>query len=318
MNCLCCNKKIEDTKSINGWHTSCIRTFFGTNTFPDIDLDKKTLDKLANESVNKGYTIMGVQKKLSLHLDNINAPRLTLVNFPSGYILKPSVPEYKFLPESEWITMKLAEITGIKVVPSGLIKVNGEYAYITKRVDRAFKRDKIYDFYAMEDFCQLDYRLTEDKYHGSYERCAKIIDKHSEYKKYDLSEFFLRLVFSFTVGNSDMHLKNFSLRENEPGSAIYNLSSAYDLLPVNIILPADTEEFALTMCGKKKNIDRKVFIEFAKTISLDEKVTNSIIDKVVSLNDKYFSIIDGFRFDEKFCDEYKKLIENRINKLCVL
>ncbi len=32
---------------------------------------------------------------------------------------------------------------------------------------------------AMEDFCQLDGKLTEDKYHGSYERCGKIISKYS-------------------------------------------------------------------------------------------------------------------------------------------
>lgn len=62
---------------------------------------------------------------------------------------------------------------------------------------------------AMEDFCQLEERLTQDKYKGSYERCAKLINKYSERRGFDLSEMFLRLIFSFVTGNSDMHLKNF-------------------------------------------------------------------------------------------------------------
>jgi serine/threonine-protein kinase HipA len=34
----------------------------------------------------------------------------------------------------------------------------------------------------------------------------------------DLTELYLRLVFSYIVGNSDMHLKNFSLIETNEGS----------------------------------------------------------------------------------------------------
>lgn len=103
---------------------------------------------------------------------------------------------------------------------------------------------------AMEDFCQLDLRLTQDKYKGSYERCAKIIEKYSSTKGLDRAEMFMRLVFSFMVGNSDMHLKNFSLIESEGGSGEYHLSPAYDLLPVNVVMPEDKEQFALTMNGK--------------------------------------------------------------------
>lgn len=47
----------------------------------------------------------------------------------------------------------------------------------------------------------------QDKFKGSYERCAKIIDQYSFTKGLDRVEMFMRLVFSFMVGNSDMHLK---------------------------------------------------------------------------------------------------------------
>ena len=48
----------------------------------------------------------------------------------------------------------------------------------------------------MEDFCQLDSRLPEDKYRGSYERCGKIISKYSVNSALDLTELFLRIVFA--------------------------------------------------------------------------------------------------------------------------
>ena len=154
--------------------------------------------------------------------------------------------------------MRLAEIMGIQTVPHALIKMNDEYAYITKRIDREIS-EKETKLYAMEDFCQLSYRLTQDKYKGSYEQCGRIIKKYSATPGLDLSELFLRVVGSFVMGNSDMHLKNFSLKETEPGSRNFQLSKAYDMLPVNVIMPEDKEQLALTINGKNVIFIKKNF-----------------------------------------------------------
>lgn len=69
----------------------------------------------------------------------------------------------------------------------------------------------------------------------------------------------MRLVFCYLTGNSDMHLKNFSLLETEEGHGEYVLSPAYDLLPVNVIMPEDPEEFALAMNGKKRICTSVIF-----------------------------------------------------------
>ena len=82
---------------------------------------------------------------------------------------------------------------------------------------------------AMEDFCQLENRLTSDKYKGSYERCAKVVMNYSQNAGLDVADLFLRIVFSFAIGNSDMHLKNFSLIETAEGNSVYQLSDAYDM-----------------------------------------------------------------------------------------
>ena len=257
MKCLCCGKEFTPKASIEevecGWHKKCVKAFFGSNKLPLLDISEEALKRLAEESTNKGFTVPGVQKKLSLHLTNESSPRLTLVNYPTGYIFKPQTEEYETLPEAEYLIMQMAKQVGIKTVPFALIKMNnkGELAYITKRIDRVQADDKM-QMLAMEAFCQLEERLTEDKYKGSYERCAKVIKKYSSMAIFDLTELYLRLVFSFVVGNSDMHLKNFSMIERTEGSGEYVLSAAYDLLPVNAIMPEDEEEFALTMCKKKR------------------------------------------------------------------
>lgn len=86
MRCLCCNKELpSDSKCM--WHKKCIQSFFGTNELPDLELTKKKLDEIALNNVFLGYTVPGVQKKLSLNLSsNSKKKRLTLVNYPSGYI----------------------------------------------------------------------------------------------------------------------------------------------------------------------------------------------------------------------------------------
>lgn len=155
--------------------------------------------------------------------------------------------------EAEYLAIQMAKTAGIKTVPFALIKQGDKLAYITKRIDRpgTGSAKKQGQMLAMEDFCQLDRRLTQDKYKGSYERCARAIERYSVRMGLDMTEFFLRIVFSYIVGNSDMHLKNFSLVETAENSQEYVLSQAYDMLPVNVILPEDQEQMALTLNGKR-------------------------------------------------------------------
>lgn len=56
MNCLCCGKPLLGEKEA-GWHKICIKKFFDTRQIPEIEIDEKTLDKLAAESTNSGFTV---------------------------------------------------------------------------------------------------------------------------------------------------------------------------------------------------------------------------------------------------------------------
>ena len=318
MNCLCCGKPIIETASEQekaiGWHNRCVKRFFGTKTLPDIEVSEEVLEQLAVESTNKGLTVPGVQKKMSLHLDNSGAtPRLTLVNYPTGYILKPQTKEYLCLPEAEYLVMQMAEKAKIKTVPHALIRIKAQdnaLAYITKRIDR---RDG--KMLAMEDFCQLDGRLTEDKYKGSYERCAKIIFKYSSRAGLDITELFIRVVFSFIVGNSDMHLKNFSLIETDENSGSYIFSDAYDMLPVNSVNPADTEQTALTMNGKKRNLHRNDFLKFADACQIDRTVAGKIIDRLKGYESEFIRETEQSYLTDELKESLVALMEERINSI---
>lgn len=308
--CLCCNQVIANPTEYERkvlWHEKCIKSFFGTKQLPELDCTGEELERLANLSVNKGFTVPGVQKKLSLHLENgEKASRLTIVDYPTGFILKPQSEEYAFLPEAEFLVMKMAETVRIKAVPNALIRLDGKYAYITKRIDRANGQ-----LYAMEDFCQLSGRMTADKYRSSYENCAKVVKKYADKTGLELTELFYRLLFCFITGNSDMHLKNFSLIEDQPGSRRFSLSPVYDMLPVNLILPADREQMALSLHGKKRNIKRKDFLLLAENMGIHEKAAAGMIRKMLSYRHVLIDEVKISYLSDEMKEKLAELIEER-------
>jgi serine/threonine-protein kinase HipA len=271
------------------------------------------LKELGLKVVQSQVTVTGVQPKLSLHLDKAKirgeSRRFTIVGLWGEYILKPPTNNYPQLPEVEDLTMHLAAIAGINVVPHSLIRMqSGSLAYITRRVDR-IKNAKIH----MEDMCQLTERLTEDKYHGSYEQIAKTILKYSSNPVLDLVNFAEQLLFSFLIGNADMHLKNFSMM-HQPGIGLV-LSPAYDLVSTALVNPADDEDLALTLNGKKKRVKRQDFVTFFTALGLDLKQQENIFRKMESAKEKWIEFIDMSFISNDFNATYKELIASRFNRL---
>ena len=306
MRCLCCGKELINNNCF--WHKACINKFFGSNILPTIDsvLLNETLDELGNNIVSNNKSITGVQKKLSLHLSKDDLPlRLTLLGYPQGYILKPNSKEYPFIAEAEHLVMSMANACNIVTAPHALIKLKENTAYITKRIDRVGD-NKIH----MEDFCQLSERLTEYKYSGSYEKCAKIIDKYSVNPVLDKTEFFFRLIFCYITGNSDMHLKNFSLIDNGRG---FVLSPAYDLLPVKIIIN-DEDDLALTLNGKTRNITKNDFLKFAENIGIPKSAAIKLIKKIVMFESQFIELINDSFLPN---DEKVKFIDFLVKKITI-
>lgn len=304
--CLLCTKLSEDD-----YHPHCSKLLFGKNQIPEIDIDIKSIRELAKQNIESRMTVTGAQSKISLDLDNSNpkSTRLTIVGIKGDFILKPPSEEYANLPENEHLTMLLAKEFSFPVAVSSLIRLkSGELAYITKRFDRE-KNTKI----AQEDFCQLTERLTEDKYKGSYESIGRWIKQNTTSPGIDLVRFFEMVVFSFLTGNSDMHLKNFSIQTDLEGRI--KLAPAYDLLAVKIFFKEDNEDLALTLNGKKNKINLADIRKFGESIHLSKVVIDRTLLQIQSKIPMLLNKVTGYPFWESTKKKYVKLIQERAKNL---
>ena len=309
--CLICYRELEEGRK--DFHPSCAKRFFGKAEAPILPYSRDNINDLAKQSVLSRTAVTGVQSKLSMDVNKggkDEPDRLTIVGLWGRYILKPKSDEFPWLPEVEDLTMHLAEIGRISVVPHTLIRFSdGELAYMTRRIDRDSRGKK----YLMEDMCQISGRVTADKYKSSYENIAKMIKRYSSAPMLDLVNFWEVVVFSWITGNSDMHLKNFSLISQTPGN--YVLSQAYDLLNVHLIFPEDDEELALTLDGKKKRIDRKSFERAMASSGLEKKVVENIFNKFKSVARQWYDFIDISFLPSQLKEKYKEEIAGRLDLL---
>ncbi|QTV05337.1 HipA domain-containing protein [Faecalibacter bovis] len=307
--CLSCYKELSENEI--DFHSKCAKKIFGKQTLPQIDFDNKQIEELAKKIINKSIALTGVQPKLSLSLVNEEnkQTRFTIVNLEGNYILKPASNDYINLPENEDLTMHLAELVKIKTAKHTLIRLkSGELAYLTKRFDRK-ENQKI----SVEDFCQLSENLTEHKYRGSIEKISKLIYKFTRNSGFEAQKLFEIVLFNYLIANADMHLKNYSLIENEFNE--YELSPAYDLLNTLILIPDDKEETALTINGKKNRLKIEDFDQLAKSLKISEKSLQTIYKKFINVKPKWDEFIQLSFLNEDIKLEYQEIVNNRFKKI---
>jgi serine/threonine-protein kinase HipA len=232
------------------------------------------IERLAIEIVNRRLALTGVQRKLSLSCSgSAGERRLTVVGVLGGsHILKPPAPEYPGMPELEHWTMVLARTCGVQTAECGLIALaSGEPAFITRRFDREGDR-RIH----VEDFCQLSELATADKYRSSMEKVGTLLREHATVPGEDALRLLEVCIFCFLVGNSDMHLKNWSL-VRDAGRVV--LSPSYDLLPVRLLV-RDREECALPINGRKNRLARRDFVALATHLKIPDVVTRRTLAEI--------------------------------------
>lgn len=306
--CLYCYKSLEEGQK--DFHPGCARKFFGTTEAPLLEYRREDLDNLAAQVIQAQTSLTGVQPKLSLNLHkHKGCNRLTIVGLWGDFIFKPQTDDYPELPENEDLTMHMAAAARIKVVPHSLIRLgDGSLGYITRRIDRTNKGEKI----DMEDMCQLTLHPTEYKYKSSYEQIAKTIAAFSSTPKLDIVNFMQALIFSFVTGNNDMHLKNFSLYRPKRH---YQLTPAYDMLNVVIANPKDKEELALTLNGKKSHIKLKDFLKASATIGIEEHITMQLIANMKKALPMWTELINNSFMSIDMKTAYLALINQRLEAL---
>ncbi|MBS1580952.1 MAG: HipA domain-containing protein [Bacteroidetes bacterium] len=314
--CLGCYRELKSGQ--RDYHPACSRKLFGSPVPPELPFTEQDLLALAEQSVLRSTTVTGVQAKLSvglLHDQGSAAPdRLTIMGVWGSHILKPPTPSYSYMPELEDLTMHLASLAGLTVVPHGLVRMqDGVLAYITRRVDRVGKPGaKSVKKLHMEDLCQLTERQTEYKYKGSHEQIAKAIARFSRNIEFDLIFFYEQVLFSFLTGNADMHLKNFSLLKDADG--YYNMSPAYDLVPSSLLID-EKEELALSLNGRKSKLTRADFETAMQAAGLNERAILNLFNRMKKALPKWMTFIGLGFVPEELKERYRGLVRNRAARM---
>ncbi|TKT92524.1 HipA domain-containing protein [Dyadobacter frigoris] len=307
-NCLYCYRPLENDSNVD-FHERCSLEFFGTRTQPLFPYSLSQMTELAQNIVERSVAVPGVQPKLSLSLvnntlDDRKNGRLTIVGALGGnYIFKPPSEHFPEMPQNEHVTMRIAEAFGIRTVKSSLIRLqSGELSYITKRIDRTESGEKIH----MLDMFQI--LEAFDKYKSSMEKIGKALGEYSSNTLLDKLYFFEISVFSFLTGNNDMHLKNFSMINNADH---WSLAPAYDLLNVAIVNPADDEELALTLEGKKKKLKREHFEKLGDGLGLNQKQVSGVFSRFLRNKEIALYWISQSFLSNNQKEKYIRILESR-------
>ena len=304
MRCLCCYRPLLPGQT--DYHPSCTKRMFGTVQMPELAYNHEQIRELAKTAIRTQTTVPGVQAKLSMDIQRIeHTTRFSIVGLQGRFILKPQTEMYAELPEIEDLTMHLAEQAGILVVPHSLARfADDKLVYLSKRIDRTPEGEKI----PMEDLCQLSNQLTEYKYRGSYEQISKVIRGFSSAPMLDVVNFWQVVIFCWLTGNSDMHLKNFSLYAPK---GQMRLSPAYDLVNTLVVMPSDKEELALNLNGKKRKLSWRDFTEAMTVSGVSEKVQKNMLGQFFGIRSKWEETIRSSFLSTEMQERYLTLLDAR-------
>ncbi len=254
-------------------------------------------------------SMQGVQPKLSARLA-VEQEMFELVDTGGEYILKPQT-HFPEVPQNEDLTMHLADLFGIEVPLHGLVySKDGSLTYFIKRFDRVARGGKL----PLEDFAQLTGRTRETKYDSSMEQVAEVLEEFCTFPLVEKRKLFRLTLFNFLIGNEDMHLKNFSLiRRN----GRVELSPAYDLLNSTIALSQATEEIALPLGGKKRNLSRALLVDYfgAKQLGLNRQVVQETLSHLSPLLPSWIEWINMSFLSDTMKEKYLNLLSKRLEVL---
>lgn len=255
-------------------------------------------------------SIQGVQPKLSAVL-RLKTGRFDIVDAGARYILKPNPLPFEDVPANESLTMTMAAAAGSEVPPHGLLPaVDGSWVYLIRRFDREGRNARV----PVEDFAQLTGATRETRYESSLERVAKVVEEFCTFPALEKPKLARRLLFCFLTGNEDMHLKNFSLIVR---NSVVSLAPAYDLLNTTLVLERAEEETALPLNGNKKNLTRKLWIDYfcVERLRLPSRQIDALLADLRRALTVWHGLIDRSYLPDNKKEAYRNLLDERGGRL---
>ncbi|WP_328842661.1 type II toxin-antitoxin system HipA family toxin [Streptomyces sp. NBC_00258] len=240
--------------------------------------------QLTTHRPKMSFSLSGMQLKFSMTADG-DGFRLPAPQQLGDWIIKLPSNVHEQLPANENTMMRWAALAGIDVPEHRLVPLNSLHglpeehlsedglAFAVSRFDREH-RDRIHQ----EDFAQVLDASPAEKDRGSQELIAQVL---LDYCPEDFDEYIRRLVFCVAAGNTDEHLKNWSLRY--PDRYTPRLSPAYDLVAVTSypVYRRDVLTLPIAEQANPRYITRDHFRRFAESLDTDPAPVLRTVDQTV-------------------------------------
>lgn len=266
------------------------------------------------------FSLAGVQMKLSmLKMDE----SLTLPAFGTNGNIIAKLPSQKIphLPEVEFTSMRLAQSVGVEVpnfqlvsvddidgIPGELLKA-GPTALAVDRFDRPAPGRRIH----IEDFNQILGGYDVEKHSKANEASVvKIAAKFGGNAAKPFLQAVRRVVVNLLMGNTDAHLKNWSLWYPEP--SVGQLSPAYDIVAYSVYDRSDM--MALSFYGTKNSriIGSERFAKAARYAGMAEaRVKKEVKRTVEEAADVWPDLLPNLPMPEK----YQQYLIERVSGLAL-
>ena len=276
-------------------------------------LNPSMMYKLAAEGATRSadlvveahLSLTGASGKIGAYKDAKGKWYLPVGSAPSTHILKQSHIRYDNIVQNEQLALRAAKLLGIEVPGSEIVVADEEpgagtegaraltenVLFATERYDRTFSgaADSISGLPCplrlhQEDMGQALGIPASGKYERPGETHMKkmfdLLKRYSADPIEDQLKLWDMIVFHALVGNTDGHVKNFSLLYDRSLKSV-RLAPAYDIVSA-ILYDTHSSEMAFSIGGEIewKKLNRNCFEEACKEIGLSKKLFMADLDRM--------------------------------------
>lgn len=269
-------------------------------------LEKSQVRELANEGATKSaemlikshLSLTGASGKVGLYYDR-QAKQwfLPIGEAPSTHIVKQSHIRMDGIITNEQLCLLTAKELGIEIPESFIINTGRareeEVLLATQRYDRLITDEapcidglKVPYRLHQEDFAQAMGISAADKYEKNNEgylaAMFQLLLTHSIHPIEDQIKLWDIIIYDYLVGNTDNHIKNFSLLYNKSLKGI-RLAPAYDIISTTVY-EASTRDMGLAIDGKLSidEINESAFRAEAEKVGLNVNVAMRRFENMAS------------------------------------
>jgi serine/threonine-protein kinase HipA len=274
---------------------------------PERDTDFRAVFAKLTGSVDADPVgLAGVQPKVSAAM--LSTPAQTR----SGpAILKLNPVQYPRIVENEHFFMAMAAACGLRVATTSLLHdAEGRSALLVRRFDRVGSNRL-----AQEDACQVVGMYPASKYRIKTETAitalADACGRGGGSKPAAVLELLKTVVFSWLIGNGDLHGKNLSIFNPD---GVWQPTPAYDLLCTQPYTRW-RDPMALNLYGRANRLTRADFVGAGEHLGLRPRAAARMIDAVVDAAGNWPDKCGEIGFEERQTTLLAQMLRTRIDSL---